>query len=226
MADTAPRPQGRDRRATEKGIVDAAMALVAGEGFAGLGINAVARRAGCDKQLIYRYFGGLDGLVEAIGAGLATWVSERLAPIAALPPPASYRELVERFVLGYLHALRGDPLMQKIVAWEVAAPSPEVQRVADARSKAMRAWVAAIRGDFVPPIGVDVPAMNAILLAAVHHLVLAGAASGRFAGQSLRTEADWDRIRTALSQIIRAMVADASRQDTRAARPPTPRRGR
>ena len=199
-------PQTRDRPSTEKAIVAAAMTIVAEEGFAQLGVNAVARKAGCDKQLIYRYFGGADGLIDAIGLHLAGWVSERLAPIAALPPPSSYRELIERFVLGYLQALQADPLMQKIVAWEIAAPSPQIVRLGEARSKAMRAWVTSIRGGVEPPAGVDVAAINAILIAAVHQLVLAGAASQRFTGMSLRTDADWARVRAALTAMIRAVL--------------------
>ncbi|HCV71491.1 MAG TPA: TetR family transcriptional regulator, partial [Agrobacterium sp.] len=61
---SADKPEKRikDRAATEKAIFEAARSLLAEEGFQGFGINAVARRAGCDKQLIYRYFGGLEGL--------------------------------------------------------------------------------------------------------------------------------------------------------------------
>ncbi|MFN6986979.1 MAG: TetR/AcrR family transcriptional regulator, partial [Rhizobium oryzihabitans] len=72
-----PEKRVKDRAATEKAIFNAARSLLAEEGFQGFGINAVARRAGCDKQLIYRYFGGLDGLIEAIGEDLGSWVKDR-----------------------------------------------------------------------------------------------------------------------------------------------------
>ena len=56
----------RNRAGTERAIFIAARTLLAEEGFQGFGVNAVARRAGCDKQLIYRYYGGLNGLIDAI----------------------------------------------------------------------------------------------------------------------------------------------------------------
>jgi DNA-binding transcriptional regulator YdaS (Cro superfamily) len=54
----------------------------------------------------------------------------------------------------------------------------------------------------VAPSGVDAPAVNAALIAAIHHLALAAAASGRFAGTELTSDADWARMRSAISALI------------------------
>lgn len=37
--------------------------IVENDGFTKIGVNRIANQAGCDKVLIYRYFGGLDGLL-------------------------------------------------------------------------------------------------------------------------------------------------------------------
>jgi AcrR family transcriptional regulator len=195
----------RDRAATEAALVKAARQVLAECGFQGLGINSVARVAGCDKQLIYRYFGGLDGLVEAIGVEIADDLRRSLQPLSALGQAGSYRELVERMMLGFLQALRGDALMQKIMAWEIAEPSEQVQRLTLARSKSMTDWVMESRGKLTPPAGVDVGATNALLLAAIQHLVLSGAAAGQFAGLPLKAEADWERVRGAVKAMVGAM---------------------
>jgi AcrR family transcriptional regulator len=200
----APQPRPRDRQATRRAILFAAKEVLAESGFQEFGVNAVARRAGCDKQLIYRYYGGLEGLVDAIGGELAFWVRDSLRPIAALGPPASYAELMERLALGFLEALREDPLMQRIVAWEIAAPSPEVQRLATARSRGLMGWMAEMKGDLAPPEDLDAPAVNAVLIGAIQHLVVAASATGQFAGLRLKTEKDWDRIRAALRTLVAA----------------------
>lgn len=200
---TAQRP--RDRAATEEALVKAAREILAKIGFQGLGINAVARRAGCDKQLIYRYFGGIDGLVDAIGAEIADDLRRSLRPLSALGQPASYRELVERMLLGFLQALRTDPLMQKIIAWEIASPSSLVQRLTIARSKSMMTWVAESRGPLVAPAGIDVAATNAVLIAAIQHLVLSATAAGQFAGLPLQGDADWERVRKVVKGIVASM---------------------
>ncbi|MFO7645107.1 MAG: TetR/AcrR family transcriptional regulator, partial [Desulfosarcina sp.] len=65
----------RDREATRELLVDAVGKLLAEKGFTHLGVNAVARQAGVDKVLIYRYFGGLPGLIKAFGQEGDFWPS-------------------------------------------------------------------------------------------------------------------------------------------------------
>ena len=55
----------RSRINTQRKILQAVEDLLLGPGFTELGINAIARVAGCDKVLIYRYFGGFDGLLQS-----------------------------------------------------------------------------------------------------------------------------------------------------------------
>ena len=200
--------KSRDRARTETSILAAAREVLAASGFQGLGINAVARRAGCDKQLIYRYFGGLDGLVDAIGLGLADWLEDRLGDTGE-PLPTTYAELTERMVLGFLDALIADRLVQRIAAWEIADASPLVTRLTAARSAALIRWVARERGNLNPPPGRDAAAINAVLIGAVQQLALSGAVAGEFSGLALRTEADWVRVRAALITIVRAVYVVA-----------------
>lgn len=207
MTDPALPQRARNRDETRAAILSAAQALLADEGFSGFGVNALARRSGFDKQLIYRYFGGLDGLVDALGDALADWVATHLAPIVLTDPGPGYGDLVEAVMLAYLDALRADSLMQKLVAWELSDPSPHVRRLSDQRARAMGDLVARLRSDRQPAPGLDAPALNALLIAAIQHLVLAGATSGRFSGLSLASNADWDRAKAMLSRIVRALAS-------------------
>jgi AcrR family transcriptional regulator len=201
------RPRNRDT--TASAILDAAAALLAREGFPAFGVNAVAREAGCDKQLIYRYFDGADGLLDALGERLADWVAVRMRPLEALGRPRSYSELMLRMALGFLHALRDDPLVRRLVAWEVAAPTPQVRRLADARGRALAAWMHTQRGGLTAPADCDAPAITALLIGAIQHLVVAAVASGGFAGMRLVDEADWERVRTALRVVIEGAFGGA-----------------
>jgi len=204
MTDTPipadPRP--RNRGETEAALRRAARDLLAEQGFSGLGVNAVARRAGCDKQLIYRYFGGLDGLLAALGADLAQWVDEAASPPSA---PESYADLVEAMLLRLARALRSDPLVRQITAWEVMQPSPLLAPLSRARSAALQAWVEARRGSLVPPAGADAPALVALLVAGVQHLALAEHAGQAFAGLTL-DDAGWARIEAMVARLVRAAL--------------------
>ena len=195
----------RDRAGTQRTILAAAKRLLAEQGFQGFGINGVARGAGCDKQLIYRYYGGLDGLVEAIGADVGSWVRDRIPEDAGGMFLLTYGDLMERLILLFIEALRDDPLMRKIVAWEISENTEQVRRLSEARSKALALWIERMRGSLIPPKGVDVVAVNALLIAAVQHLVLSAATSGQCAGLSLKTQKDWEKASVAVKRIVRGI---------------------
>ena len=63
----------RNKEETKDRIIDAAGRLLAEGGFRKLGVNAVAREAGVDKVLIYRYFGGMPELLRAFGVSGDFW---------------------------------------------------------------------------------------------------------------------------------------------------------
>lgn len=199
----------RNRSHTEQVILDAAKAVLAEEGFSKFGVNAIARRAGCDKQLIYRYYGGIDGLVDAIGLDLADLFQELLTQ----PQDnefATYGALIEQLLMSLLDAFRASDLLLRIAAWEVFDPSPVTVRLAAARARALGQWVETRRGDLTSPAGIDVGATNAVLIAASQHLALSAKAVGGFAGVTLQTDADWERIRVVLRTLVRASYGASS----------------
>jgi AcrR family transcriptional regulator len=64
----APEPEDRRRDAerTRRALLDAALVEFADKGRAGARVSEIAARAGVNKQLISYYFGGKDGLYDAI----------------------------------------------------------------------------------------------------------------------------------------------------------------
>ena len=164
----------RNRDDTRSHILDAAIISLAEDGFAGFGVNSVARRAGYDKKLIYRYFDGMDGLVAAMGDAVAADLTEALTP-HMVPPPQTYPALIERLALALFDHLWGNARFRQLRLMEAAAPSEATHAFRAARGKAMQDWMIAARGGLVPPEG-DVPAWNAGLIAMVEGLTLLGAA--------------------------------------------------
>lgn len=195
----------RDRAATSARILKAATELLAEGGFQNFGVNAVARRAGCDKQLIYRYYGGMDGLVDAIGAELARWIEEKMPVGGSNGFMLTYGDLVEHMMMLFMEALRDDPLTRRIIAWEVSDNSAQVRRLSESRARALGLWIEKVRGAMPPPKGVDHLTINAMLLASVQHVVLAGATAGRFGAIELKSEKDWLKVSQAVKKLVRGV---------------------
>lgn len=201
----APEAPVRDRSATSARILKAATELLAESGFQSFGVNAIARRAGCDKQLIYRYYGGMDGLVDAIGGELARWIEQKMPVGGSSGFMLTYGDLVEHTMMLFMQALRDDPLTRKIIAWEISDNSAQVRRLSEARARALGLWIEKVRGAMPPPKGIDHLALNALLLASVQHMVLAGAMGGRFAGIEFAGTKDWDRVAQAVKKLVRGV---------------------
>jgi AcrR family transcriptional regulator len=198
-----PEDRPRDRSRTEESILKAARTVLVDKGFGGWGVNAIARAAGCDKQLIYRYYGGMDGLAEALGEEIARDIVDALAKVPK-PQVATYGELVAALIDAQLHVLRAHPLMQRIVAWELSEANDLTRSFAAARSQALLSWFTKVKGNIPTPQGIDAPAINAVMIAAVQQMVLSSGTIGGFAGMSLTVPADWERLRAIIRRLILA----------------------
>src|SRR4051812_37532369 len=82
----------RDAERTRERILDAALVEFGEHGFAGARIEAIARRAGVNQQLISYYFDGKAGLH---GALIERW---RLLSVRLNPPDTPLGEVVAGFV--------------------------------------------------------------------------------------------------------------------------------
>ncbi len=203
MLDQVSNPPSpiRDRSATERRIFEAARSLLAEAGFQGFGVNAIARRAGCDKQLIYRYYGGMDGLIDAIGEDLSSWVEAHVPEDQGGRFILTYGDLIERLLELYMRALRQDHLMQRVIAWEISESSPHVRRMAEARARGLAGWIEKMRGSLAPPKGVDTAATNAALMGSAQQIVLSAVTNGFAGGIVVKTEKDWAKLEAAVCRL-------------------------
>ena len=78
----------RDKEATKKDLIAAAVEVFAQRGFDGATTKEVALRAGVNEGLIQRYFGGKAGLLQAIVGNMC---GERLTACKAAPPSANLK---------------------------------------------------------------------------------------------------------------------------------------
>lgn len=202
----------RDREQTEKLILKAATKLIAEKGFTAFGVNAVAKEAGVDKVLIYRYFGDLPGLVEQLGSRLDFWLGSAETVQASFQ---SYATFTTPVLLHYLRELRGNVLLQRLLAWELVQEDEHIQRLAKARSKAISTWFSKVSTSApLPPKGVDAGAINAILIGAVHHLALRENIAAEFTGMDLSSPENWKRLEVAFEYIIHRVYSN-NRDETK-----------
>ncbi len=101
----------RDPQRTRQRILDAALKEFAAYGFAGARVDAIARRAGSNKRMLYHYFGDKEGLFRAV---LRYKMNSRMNSVAAQAPP---NDLVSSLPLWFKENCL-DTDWVKLLAWE------------------------------------------------------------------------------------------------------------
>jgi AcrR family transcriptional regulator len=203
--EAGPRP--RDRAATEERILAAVGQVLARDGFGGIGVNAIAREAGVDKVLIYRYFGGLPELLRAWGASGRFW--PRVADLLREDPGLSLQPVEVRYVRFFHHfidELRRRPLTLEVLAAEVQERN-ELTAILEAEREAWGEEAARVLGgpEFAqqPHLGV----VTTLLVAGVQLLLLRSRRLRVFGGIDLQTDEGWGQIKSGLAGLAAQLFA-------------------
>jgi AcrR family transcriptional regulator len=115
-----PRAERREQ------LIDVALGLVGEEGFGALTMEAVARRAGVNRVVVYRSFANLQLLLVAmLRRGDARTRSTLASVIPSEPGPGTPIELLGATLGAFLAAVLADP-----VTWRVALLRPESAPIA------------------------------------------------------------------------------------------------
>ncbi len=198
-AATAARPRPRDREATADRLLAAVGSVLARDGFGALGVNAIAREAGVDKVLIYRYFGGLPELLRAWGGSGRFWprVADLLGPdpqaLLALPPAERWACFLEHFI----DALRARPLTIEILAAEIGERN-ELTVILEAEREQWGEDAERVLGGPEYAARPHLQGVTLLLVAGVQHLLVRGRRLRVFGGIDLQADAGWARLKADL----------------------------
>jgi AcrR family transcriptional regulator len=205
-----PPRNARDRTATEARILAAVGEVLARDGFGGTGINAIAKQAGVDKVLIYRYFGGLPELLKTWGASGRFWPSvhdllgDDPQAFLALPVQERYARFFEHFIDG----LRARPLTLEILAAEVAQRS-ELTAVLEAEREAWGEQAGRLLGGAEFAARPELRGLTILLVAGVQLLLVRSRGIRVFGGIDIRSDAGWTELKTAVRSMAAQLFAPA-----------------
>lgn len=198
----------RNREETEKKIKDAVGRIVLRDGFAALGINAVAKEAGCDKVLIYRYFGTLEGLIES-------YVREKdyfsnITPVFPQTGDKLTREeiawVAKRIFKGQLKYTASDAEFRELLLWELSNRNQITEKLAAVREEKGMSVLkrAGISDEFE---GKDLAAIAAIIQGGITYLLLRSKTSHVFNGIDLTSDEGLIRIQNAVGDLIETILS-------------------
>ncbi|HQP38415.1 MAG TPA: helix-turn-helix domain-containing protein [Polyangiaceae bacterium] len=182
----------RSRAETTEKILEALDRVLTRDGVRGVGINAVAREAGVDKVLIYRYFGGMQELLRAFAERSEVWPSLRTLE----GDPNDGHDLGEVFVR-LARAIRQRHNTQQVLCWELIERNELIDSVASVRQEQTQRLLSRMPSHESR----DLPAIAAVAAAGLTYLALRARSSETFAGVPLRTDDGWERLERAALDI-------------------------
>lgn len=205
----------KNRERTKQKLLQAVSDIVQQQGFAALGVNAVAQQAGVSKMLMYRYFDSYNGLLKEWALRHNFWAEvaeDALAQIDGPAPEASagganesgqYQQYVR--LLGSLFArqadsLRASAIRREVIRWMLAEENEVsrsvMQQVEDMGAAISHAYRSRITSDR------DLEAAVGVLIGGVYYLALVSDRTNVFNGIDLHSDEGWARIKSAIELMI------------------------
>jgi AcrR family transcriptional regulator len=199
----------RGKEETKERILRAVGKLLAESGFKQLGINAIAREAGVDKVLIYRYFENLPSLLQAFGQESDYWITaEELFAQPNIASASSLADCMMQIFAAIHQDLQQHPISQEILRWELLEANELTHELATLRDRTANSSLTKLEERFSFPDTVDVPAISAILVAGMVYLTLRTKLSNTFMGIDFSTPEGWQRIEAAAAALLQHTIQD------------------
>ena len=164
MSVTQGRMSGEQRR---EQLLDVKRELVGESGFHAVSIEAVARRAGISRPIVYGHFNDLGGLLEAM---LDRETTRALTQLEQVLPPAGGdpRQALLAALRGYLETVAADPVTWRLVLMPPEGAPPVLRERVEAGRVAVVAVLAELVRPGIAPGGASPdPELTARLLSAV-----------------------------------------------------------
>ncbi|MDP4176368.1 MAG: TetR/AcrR family transcriptional regulator [Bacteroidota bacterium] len=198
----------RDKELTKQKLLNAVGKIVREHGIDAVGINSVAREAGTDKVLIYRYFENLDGLMYAYIMSKDFYGN--ISKLSPLPEKiTSIEQLMEYsrtiFVNMFYH-LKNDIELQEIYKWELKTLNNATRKVAEKREE-LGHKLTNYMTSFVEDTGIDSEALLTVLVSSINYIVLRSATVDIFNGIKINEPEGEKRILEMIDNILRSYIS-------------------
>ena len=205
QAKSIPTKRQRSREATEAKLIAALETIILREGAEGLGVNKVADEAGVGKDLLYRYYGGLSGLITHWVTESANWPSAMdliggdPKAFDALPE----KERVKKTFINYLRELRKRPVLVQIMAAQFMKPTDTTLPFEKASEKISDDLTEIVQ-EFSSENLQRIASLSLVLISSANYLAIRATKQPVFYGLDLSSNASWHHIEGILESVIDA----------------------
>jgi len=191
----------RDRQLSEEKLIAAVGELIEEIGFENLGINQVAKKAGFSKNLIYRYFESLDGLIYAYMKKHDFWVKF----LTEQPDITDIKGYLKKLFRRQIVEFRGDVALKRLRRWEL---STDKDFVVELRAQRERNGVQFINtvSRFSKISKEELEAISALINAGITYLAMLEDTCQIYNEIDIQSDKGWEQIAKGIDLLIDIMV--------------------
>lgn len=187
----------KNRLATEQTLIKAVNDIIEESGFEGLGINAVATKAGVAKVLIYRYFDSLDGLIAAYIRQNDYWINFN----EPLPDKEHASEFIKQAFKKQIIELRKSYTMKRLYRWELSTDNKIVRELREKREK-KGIWLVEAVSKLTQHSQRETAALATIISSAISYLTLLEENCPVYNGLRIQTESGWEQLEEGINLLV------------------------
>lgn len=187
----------KDRILTEKKLLDAVGDIITEEGFEKVGVNAVAKKAGISKMLIYRYFGGIDELIAKYILHHDYWINIDSHPSIS----ENVGEYLKQMFRKQITQLREDITLKRLYRWELSSKNPITKQLREKRESNGCMLINTI-SELTHSPQKEVASLASVLSTSISYLVLMEELAPTYNGIELQSDKGWEQIAKGIDLII------------------------
>lgn len=195
---------GRNKAQTKQRFLDAVEEILVTKGVTALKINSIAKTAGMDKKLIYKYFGGTDELLDEYIQTKDFWSNVKGEKVPDAINDGGLK-FVEEMLLSQFEYVAKDKAFQKLLLWRLTEQRESLQKLTDAQEANGETLLQSITDPYFGGQSAQFRAIMAVLIAGTYYLDLYATVNGSvFCGIDLEAEQGRDEIKRALSFLLKS----------------------
>ncbi|WP_179412696.1 TetR/AcrR family transcriptional regulator [Mucilaginibacter sp. E4BP6] len=194
----------KDKEATKRKLIDAVGVIIKRDGFSTLKISTIAKVAEVDRKLIYRYFGGLNHLIEAYIVENDYWLlfSEKMKTMLEQKEFTGSEQIITAILQNQFSFFVSQKEMQRLILWELSADSPMMRSIHNARESMGQKFLEMTDSHFKES-KVNFRPIAALLVGGIYYTILHTIFNGSsFTDMDINSEEGRQSILVAIEQIV------------------------
>ncbi|WPU91720.1 TetR/AcrR family transcriptional regulator [Mucilaginibacter sabulilitoris] len=194
----------KDKEQTKRKLIDAVGAIIKSRGFGSIRISKVARQAGVDRKLIYRYFGNMNNLTEAYIVENDYWMvfAEQLNRLFQEVSDDNSQLVITETLQGLFKYFYKQPKMQNLILIELTGSSQLMRSIHNVR-ESMGQDILEKTDMHFKNSGINFRAVAGLLIGGIYYMVLHTLSNGyNFADVDLESEEGMKAVSETLANVV------------------------